>query len=103
MKRGAVVLADSPFQDVPGSKQRVEGAIQPGSRVAILDDVFTQGNSVLQAIREVELVGGKVVAAICIVDRLEGARDKLADHYYYLPIFTIRDLGIEPAAETGTS
>ena len=86
-----------------GSKQRVEGVIQPGSRVAILDDVFTQGNSVLQAIREVELVGGKVVAAICIVDRLEGARDKLADHYYYLPIFTIRDLGIEPAAETGTS
>jgi orotate phosphoribosyltransferase len=79
-----------------GSKERIEGVVKPGFRVAMLDDVFTQGNSVLQAIAEVERAGATVVAAVCIVDRLEGARERLAPRYQYLPIFTIRDLGIEP-------
>jgi orotate phosphoribosyltransferase len=79
-----------------GSQERIEGVVQPGFRVAMIDDVFTQGNSVLQAIAEVERAGAHVVAVICIVDRLEGAREKLASRYAYRPIFTIRDFGIEP-------
>src|SRR6266852_2950124 len=81
-----------------GSRQRIEGLVQPGFRVAVIDDVFTQGTSVLQAIAEVERLGADVVAVSCIVDRLEGARERLAPRYNYLPIFTIRDLGIEPTA-----
>jgi orotate phosphoribosyltransferase len=46
----------------------------------------------------VELAGGQVAAVVCIVDRLEGARDLLAPRYPYMPIFTIRDFGIEPPA-----
>jgi len=38
-----------------------------------------------------------VVAVSCIVDRLDGARERLGSRYPYLPIFTIRDFGIEPA------
>ena len=79
-----------------GSQERVEGVLQPGFRVAVVDDVFTQGTSVLQAIAEVERVGAEVVAVICIVDRLEGARERLAGRYTYRAIFTIRDFGIEP-------
>jgi orotate phosphoribosyltransferase len=79
-----------------GSQQRVEGIVQGGDRVVVIDDVFTQGRSVLQAIAEVERLGAKVVAVSCIVDRLEGARERLAPRYEYLPIFTIRDFGIEP-------
>jgi orotate phosphoribosyltransferase len=78
-----------------GSKQRVEGMVQVGQRVAVIDDVFTQGGSVAQAIEEAEALGATVVAVICIVDRLEGARARLA-RYNYLPIFTIRDFGIGP-------
>jgi orotate phosphoribosyltransferase len=37
-----------------------------------------------------------VAAVICIVDRLEGARELLAPKYNYLPLYTIRDFGIEP-------
>jgi orotate phosphoribosyltransferase len=77
-----------------GSQERVEGLVKAGDRVAMLDDVFTQGNSVLQAITEVERLGAQVAAVSCIVDRLEGARERLAPRYQYLPIFTIRDLGI---------
>lgn len=79
-----------------GSQERVEGVVQPGWRVAVIDDVLTTGGSVLQAIQEVEKIGAQVVLVTCIVDRLEGAKEKLAK-YTYRPLYTIRDLGIEPA------
>jgi orotate phosphoribosyltransferase len=79
-----------------GSQERIEGILPPGSRVAMLDDVLTTGGSVMQAITEVEKIGAEVAAVICIVDRLEGARELLAPRYNYLPIFTIHDFGIEP-------
>jgi orotate phosphoribosyltransferase len=60
--------------------------------------VLTTGGSVLQAIDEVEKRGGLVVTVICIVDRLEGARELLESRYAYAPIFTIRDFGVEAGA-----
>jgi orotate phosphoribosyltransferase len=81
-----------------GSKQRVEGVLKAGDRAAVIDDVFTSGKSVIQAIEEVERAGAKVVAVLCIVDRLEGARERLAPKYTYRPIFTIHDFGVEPPA-----
>jgi orotate phosphoribosyltransferase len=77
-----------------GSKERIEGVVKPGFRVAMLDDVLTTGGSVKQAIDEVERIGAQVVAVVCIVDRLEGARELLSK-YNYLPIFTVRDFGVE--------
>jgi len=79
-----------------GSKERIEGGLKPGMRVAVLDDVLTTGGSVVQAIAEIEKAGAHVTAVVCIVDRLEGAREMLASKYDYRPIFTIRDFGIEP-------
>jgi orotate phosphoribosyltransferase len=81
-----------------GSQERIEGVLRPGSRVAVLDDVLTTGGSVLQAAQEVERAGGQVAAVLCIVDRLEGARELLSPRYPYRPLFTIRDLGVEPVA-----
>jgi orotate phosphoribosyltransferase len=84
-----------------GSQERIEGVLPPGARVAIVDDVLTTGGSALQAVQEVERAGGKVVVVVCIVDRLEGAREVFAPKYEYRPIFTIRDFGIEPPAVPG--
>lgn len=81
-----------------GSKERIEGMVQPGWRVAVVDDVLTTGGSAEQAIVELERLGATVVSVVCIVDRLEGARERLATKYNYAPIFTIRDFGIEPTA-----
>jgi orotate phosphoribosyltransferase len=83
-----------------GSQERIEGVLEAGWRAAVVDDVFTQGGSVLQAITEIERRGAEVAAVICIVDRLEGARERLAGRYTYRPIFTIRDFGIEPPPDT---
>jgi orotate phosphoribosyltransferase len=81
-----------------GSQERIEGVLPPRSRVAILDDVLTTGGSALQAVQEVERAGATVVAVLCIVDRLEGARELFENRYQYRPLFTIRDLGVGPAA-----
>ena len=78
-----------------GSKARVEGLVKAGDRVALVDDVLTTGESAARAIAEVEKLGAQVVVVICIVDRLEGARQRFAPRYNFQPIFTIRDLGIQ--------
>ncbi len=80
-----------------GSKERVEGRLAKGDRVAIVDDVLTSGESVVQAIEAVEAVGAQVLRVVCIVDRLQGARERLAK-YDFRPLFTVRDLGINPEA-----
>jgi orotate phosphoribosyltransferase len=77
-----------------GSKERIEGVLPPGANVAIVDDVLTTGGSALQAVEEVEKAGAKVLAVVCIVDRLEGAKNVFAPKYHYRPLFTIRDFGV---------
>jgi orotate phosphoribosyltransferase len=84
-----------------GSQERVEGVLRPGDRAAVVEDVITSGESVLQAVAEVERAGAEVVVVSCIVDRLEGAAESIASRYDYRPIFTIRDFGIEPPAIGG--
>lgn len=79
-----------------GSQERIEGVLNSGDRVVIVDDVLTTGESVVQAIEAVEQRGAKVLRVVCIVDRLQGARERLAK-YDFRPLFTIRDLGIEPS------
>jgi orotate phosphoribosyltransferase len=79
-----------------GSKDRVEGQVNSGDKVVVIDDVLTTGGSVVQAIEAVEALGATVVRVVCICDRLQGAREALAK-YDFRPIFTIRDFGIEPA------
>jgi orotate phosphoribosyltransferase len=78
-----------------GSQDLIEGQVQKGDRVVVVDDVLTTGGSVIQAIRAVEDKGAKVVRVVCICDRLQGAAEALAG-YDFRPLFTIRDFGIEP-------
>lgn len=80
-----------------GSKERVEGTVNAGDRVVVIDDVLTTGGSALQAIQAVEALGAKVVRVLCLCDRLQGAREALAG-YDFRPLFTVRDFGIEPVA-----
>ncbi|MBI4711230.1 MAG: orotate phosphoribosyltransferase, partial [Candidatus Omnitrophica bacterium] len=77
-----------------GMQKMIEGpALVPGDKVVMLEDVITTGGSVLKAIKEVEVLGAKIVKTICLVDRNEGAVETLGS-YYYSPIFTLRDLGL---------
>ena len=55
-----------------GTNQYIEGPVQPGDRVAIVEDVVTTGGSSLQAIERAEAFGLKVVQVVAIIDRMEG-------------------------------
>lgn len=58
-----------------GTKKTIEGGLKPGSRVAIVDDVFTKGGSALKAAQAAQEYGCEVVCVIALVDRLRGARE----------------------------
>ena len=80
-----------------GTGRQIEGNLDAGDKVLMVEDVVTTGGSTLRAIDAVEELGGEVVRVIAMVDRLAGAADAFAERGYdFTPIFTVRDLGIEP-------
>lgn len=81
-----------------GTNRFIEGPVQPGQRVVIVEDVVTTGGSSLLAIERAVEFGLKVERVIAIVDRLEGGAEAFAAQGYPLTtLLTIRDFGIEPA------
>lgn len=80
-----------------GTGNLVEGPLEPGSVVAIVDDVATTGGSSAQAIEAVEALGCKVALVAVVLDRLEGAALAFESRgLVFRPLLTIRDLGVEP-------
>ena len=80
-----------------GTNQYIEGPVEPGSEVVIVEDVVTPGGSSLTAIERCEAFGLKVVRVIAIVDRMEGGAEAFQKRGYPLSsLLTIRDFGIEP-------
>ena len=81
-----------------GAAKLVEGPLEPGSTVAIVDDVATTGGSSFQAIAAVEALGCTVARVVVVLDRLEGAAEAFATRGLdFRPLLTIRDLGVEPS------
>lgn len=60
-----------------GTNKMVEGFLQPGSKVVIVDDVATTGTSISNAVEIIRANGGIVEDVVALVDRHEGAEDKL--------------------------
>ena len=62
-----------------GTARAVEGAIRPGDRVAIVDDVVTTGTSTLDAIDRCREAGHPITAVVILVDREEGGLRRIQD------------------------
>jgi orotate phosphoribosyltransferase len=79
-----------------GTRKLIEGNLKRGSRVAIVDDVFTKGGSALKAIKAVREFGCEVVLVLALVDRLQGAEElfRAEGVTNYQSVFTIRDFGV---------
>ncbi|MCX5902225.1 MAG: orotate phosphoribosyltransferase [Proteobacteria bacterium] len=60
-----------------GLKKLVEGDVQPGDRVVIVDDVITTGGSTIRAIEAAREEGLEVVKTVVLVDREEGGREEI--------------------------
>ena len=68
-----------------GTNRYVEGPVQPGQRVVIVEDVVTTGGSSLEAIARVEEFGLKVARVVTIIDRLEGGQAAFTARGYPSP------------------
>ena len=56
----------------------VEGAVRPGWRALVIDDLVTTGGSVISAAGALRRSGCTVEDALVLVDRLEGGKENLA-------------------------
>jgi orotate phosphoribosyltransferase len=78
-----------------GTAKQIEGVLEPGETVMIVEDFLTTGGQVLEAARTLKELGAKVERIVAVIDRLEGARENIEGAgYAFESLFTTRDLGI---------
>ncbi len=78
-----------------GTGRRIEGFLQPGAPVVIVDDVCTTGGSTILAIEAARGAGMIVAGVLCLVDREQGGRAKIeavAAPAPFLSVFTADDI-----------
>jgi len=80
-----------------GTNQYIEGPVQPGQKVVIVEDVVTTGGSSLAAIERATAFGLEVTGVVAIIDRMEGGAEAFARAGYELrSLLAITDFGIKP-------
>jgi orotate phosphoribosyltransferase len=78
-----------------GTARLIEGNLNPGDAVVVIEDVITSGGSALKALAAVEQAGGKVLGVLAVVDREEGGRAVLeTDGRRVVTLTTASDLGL---------
>ncbi len=80
-----------------GTNKFIEGPVQPGANVVLVEDVVTTGGSSILAAERAEAFGLKVTHIFAIIDRMEGGRENFeAKGYKFESLLKITDFGIEP-------
>lgn len=80
-----------------GTARTIEGRIEPGDRVVVLEDVVTTGAQAVRAARTVEAAGARVLQILAVVDRHEGGREGIeAAGYRYGALYDLSER--QPAA-----
>jgi orotate phosphoribosyltransferase len=78
-----------------GTSNLVEGVLEPGETVLIVEDVLTTGGQVIEAARTLQQAGAQVHGIVAVIDREEGARQNIESAgFAYQSLFTTSDLGI---------
>ena len=68
----------------------IEGQMDRGERVVVIEDVVTTGAQAVRAARALEDVGGRVLLILAVVDRHEGgAAGVLAAGYRFQALYTL--------------
>jgi orotate phosphoribosyltransferase len=63
-----------------GTRAQVEGVVEPGAPVALVEDVSTTGHQVRAAAEVLEAAGAEIAAIVLAIDR--GGADHLRDAGY---------------------
>ena len=78
-----------------GTGRRIEGFLEPGAPVVIVDDVCTTGGSTITAIEAAREAGMVVAGVLCLVDREQGGRaaiEQAANGAPFFSLFTATDI-----------
>ncbi len=85
-----------------GRERRIEGMLQPGDKVLLLDDVVTTGKNIVEAAEAIRAEGGVVEDAVVLLDRQQGGETNLRKIGVKLhPFTTIRRIA-DKLASLGT-
>ena len=93
MIAGCVVRKD---RKEHGTRTFIENEQPPGTRVMVVDDVFTSGRSTALACERLMEVGNEIVGIVGLVDRKQGGVDYLS-RKFGIPVSTVFDIGDFPA------
>ena len=75
-----------------GTSKLIEGELNEGDNVIVVEDVSTTGGSLLKAIRAINDNGGNVKRAFVVVDREEGAIETFEKECITLePLISVKD------------
>lgn len=78
-----------------GTGKQLEGVLNAGDRVTIVEDVATTGGQALEAAKVIQAQGAQVLRIVATIDRLEGARQNIeAAGIEFRALFTVQDLGV---------
>jgi orotate phosphoribosyltransferase len=77
-----------------GLQRWVEGPVERGARCLVVEDTVTTGGSTVAAIERMREEGLEIAAALCVVDRLAGGGEAIAEaaNAPFRPLVTIDEL-----------
>lgn len=85
-----------------GTAKQVEGIVNAGDRVLLVEDILTTGGQVMEAAKSLRSLGVNVVKIVACIDRLEGAHANItAGGYAVDALFTTADLGLAGGPDGG--
>jgi orotate phosphoribosyltransferase len=76
---------------------RLVGPVSPGDAVAVLDDTVTTGGALAESIEVLAAEGARVIQALVLVDRSEGAVEEICrrNNLAYTALILPSDLGVD--------
>jgi orotate phosphoribosyltransferase len=81
-----------------GTSNQLEGELDEGDRVLLVEDVLTTGGQVLEAAKVLQDKGAVVTRIVTVIDRLEGARENIESAGFEMrSLVTTKDLGLTSA------
>ena len=79
-----------------GTAQQLEGLLEEGERVVVLEDVATTGGQAIEAVGVLRDAGAEVLGVIATIDREEGAAESMQKAgVRFVSLFTKSDLGVQ--------
>ena len=79
-----------------GTSKLIEGVLESGESVLLVEDVVTSGGQVLEGAKSLEAAGARIDRIVAVIDRQEGGRAAIEGAgYKFESLFTTGDLGVK--------